>query len=445
MAKEIVKVGKENGKKNVKGGKLGPLAKLSDQEMAKLVKELPDFSYEERRKIAKKYRGYKYHEDGKRIHGIHKMMRVHNGNQWILNYMIYADCGPTKRTQFKSKLLVALCFTPEKEYGLWILPEQDELHDVLFLAENRSIYDANPQVIDRLKYSNLDALLSLSLGDIYHRLDRWDYKHLHDTYIYRVEPTEYNISNNINLVEAYLNFPQIEQFYRLNIGNFVNILTRKLIAEYIAVKTSRFEEKAVNAFCDILAAVRLALKKDPLLYNDDNKFSIWWDTVKGYQMLGKDIRNPKYYYFTAEELMKIHDKVMEKIRRIRSEEEAIKDNAEFQKLKGRYIGLEMTDGDIIIKTLSSPMEYIEESRAMHNCIEACKYYMKPNSLILCATKNGKRLADIELDLRDYRINQCYGRFNTIVAERVQIENLIKANHDEITRRKSSRPRSKARA
>lgn len=51
---------------------------------------------------------------------------------------------------------------------------------------------------------------------------------------------------------------------------------------------------------------------------------------------------------------------------------------------------------------------------MHHCVFANEYYdvrKKPNCLILSAKKDGERLETLEVDLSDYKIVQCRGKYN----------------------------------
>lgn len=176
-------------------------------------------------------------------------------------------------------------------------------------------------------------------------------------------------------------------------------------------------------------------------YNRGHRMNYWWDYIMGLKMLGKDLRNP--HYLCPDNIEKAHDKVLMKLRKKFPEmsvEE--RDRKKFDRLKRRYVGMMFEEGDLTIMTLDSPKAYIEESRAMHNCIEAYKYYLKSTSLILCARRNGKRIADIELSLKNYRIIQCSGPCNKIVPERDWIKAFIEKNIPEIQARQFIRKRKK---
>ena len=92
---------------------------------------------------------------------------------------------------------------------------------------------------------------------------------------------------------------------------------------------------------------------------------MWFDYIKMLERMGKDLNSPSL--IAPQDLKTAHDKYVEKVNRQRVKEQkeanrkkAEADQAKFEELKGRYIGLSMTDGTIRLHTLDSVAEYYDE-------------------------------------------------------------------------------------
>lgn len=395
----------KSGKK-VKDGEVTRIF-VGEEEMKKLVANLPDWGKVIRRKMAEKFQGYKYWVDGVRVDEYHYLMRREGDRQWFLTYLHYRICGKGKRTRFCTKLVEAWFIDSTGKvgkYNLWINNRVDQEIDrvrVVYrstsdrLAETELLGDLD--MIDGLKYSQLGKWYNEGIGACYHRLI-------------------------FDLADLYLHFPQVEFIYKMSGMNPGNSIIYRLLNLYDA--------KEYQEVGDLIERIRICKKHK---YPMDHLISdLWWDYIKGIRKLGKDWRNP--HYLCPENLREAHDKVMKEIRKKFLEPIDKRIINKFNKLKQRFIGLEFQEDGLKIRTLDSPKAYIEESRAMHNCIETLEYYIKPSSLILCATLDGKRLADIELRLRDYKILQCCGPCNSVVKERAEIEALIGKNIPKIQER-----------
>lgn len=380
-------------KKNVR------FVKMNNKEMNNLVKNLPDWAYEQRRWLAKRFKGYKYHVDGTRLDGIVEILKTDGKYQWWLHYRLYRECGKNKRTKFRSRLAAAYCIDANGRYGKW------EDKDMVI-----------PNVVCTLNYQHVKAEVFAS--DL---LEEFRYSNI----------SNWDLSQQSKLTAAYiyLKYPQVEFIYRHQNDDFRRRIMRHLCELY--------NDKNEDAIPDYIAALRLAIKHHflPEKLTEWEQLT-WLDYLNGLRVLGKDIRNP--HYICPENIQDAHDWVMKKLREKKQEIKVkLSEERKFYRLKSRYIGLELKDGDLEIRTLDSAEEYIRESRAMHNCIESCKYYLKKNSLILCARVKGIRAADIELSLIDYKIIQCCGPCNSFVPEREAIKSLIYKNIDEIKRRQAA--------
>ena len=171
---------------------------------------------------------------------------------------------------------------------------------------------------------------------------------------------------------------------------------------------------------------------------EDSK--MWFDYIKMLERMGKDLRNAKLV--APSDLKAAHDEYMVKIERQRIKEQMEKnrkraeaDEAEFVKLKGKYLGLVMTDGEIIIHTLNSVAEYYEEGSRQHICVGSSSYYLKKNSLVFTAKIGNKTIATVEISLKDYSILQCRAFANGVCEYTDRIAEIIKSNTKLIRKRK----------
>ena len=116
----------------------------------------------------------------------------------------------------------------------------------------------------------------------------------------------------------------------------------------------------------------------------------------------------------------------------RQRQEAAADEAAFAEAKKRFMGLLITDGDLLIRPLRSVAEFADEGEAMHHCVFSNRYYRKENSLILTARAADKtRIETIEVDLQSYRIVQSRGVNNKETAEHERIVTLVTSNINKI--------------
>lgn len=74
----------------------------------------------------------------------------------------------------------------------------------------------------------------------------------------------------------------------------------------------------------------------------------------------------------------------------------------------------------------------EEGIAMHHCVGG--YYNRPQSLILSAKVDGKRVETIEVDLNSYRVVQSRGLQNKSTKYHDRIVSLVNKNMNEIINR-----------
>ncbi len=190
-------------------------------------------------------------------------------------------------------------------------------------------------------------------------------------------------------------------------------------------------------------ALRMVLRHK-LKIKDKN---LWKDYIGLLIHFGKDIRNPKV--ICPDDLHKEHDRYVRKKRTqdaILAREKRLKkiaeEEADYAKLKGKYFGIEFTDGIIQVRVLSSVQEVMEEGDSLHHCIYTNNYYKKAESLLLSALINGERLETIEVDIRQKRVVQCRGKYNQNTEYHDRIISLVNKNMHLIRKKASEKVKDK---
>ena len=64
---------------------------------------------------------------------------------------------------------------------------------------------------------------------------------------------------------------------------------------------------------------------------------------------------------------------------------------QYRDAKGRFFGIDLTDGKIHVRVLESIEQFRQEGEAMHHCVFTNEYYRRDDSLILSASIDGQRL------------------------------------------------------
>ena len=167
---------------------------------------------------------------------------------------------------------------------------------------------------------------------------------------------------------------------------------------------------------------------------------MWMDYIKMLERMGKDLHSP--VLVAPQDLQTVHDLYSAKVerQRIKAQREkdrkkAEADEAKFEELKGRYIGLVTTDGEIVVHTLNSVAEYYDEGSRQHICVGSAGYYLKENSLVFTAKIKGQTIATIEISLKDYSIIQCRAFANKVCQYQDRIAQIISDNIKMIAERK----------
>lgn len=159
---------------------------------------------------------------------------------------------------------------------------------------------------------------------------------------------------------------------------------------------------------------------------------IWVDYLRMLDRCGKDLRNA--HYVCPADLHAEHDKYQEKVRILREQEKrkeqmkrAMENEARFRELKGKFFGLEFTDGTIIVRVLDSVVAYYEEGSALHHCVGEREYYLKPDTLVFSARIENKRVETVELSLETFKVLQSRGACNQNTEYHDRIIKLMQKN------------------
>lgn len=183
---------------------------------------------------------------------------------------------------------------------------------------------------------------------------------------------------------------------------------------------------------------------------------IWKDYLDLLSRYKKDLRNA--HYVCPPNLKRAHDKyvarrskdwateceIRERDRAIREEqrkkqliENIPENNAIYQQEKGKFFDLQFSDGTISVCVLKSIEEFREEGNEQEICVFTNEYYQKPESLILSARIEDKRVETVEVDLNRFCVIQCRGKHNGNTKYHDQIVQLVSKNMRAIQKRMSA--------
>lgn len=182
------------------------------------------------------------------------------------------------------------------------------------------------------------------------------------------------------------------------------------------------------------AAYRIAMRNNYHI----SDIGVWADYINMLVQCGKDIHNA--HYVCPADLMAAHDNYQEKLRIIREREKleenkrkALEHEQEFREMKGKFFGLEFTDGTIVVSVLDSVLAHYQEGDAMHHCVGRESYFLNPECLILSARINGKRIETVELSLSSFKIMQSRGLQNKATEYHDRIIALVRKNVNQVRR------------
>lgn len=211
---------------------------------------------------------------------------------------------------------------------------------------------------------------------------------------------------------------------------------------------------------EFLASIRIA-KKHGFVFTEENSYE-WFDMVYCLIKTKNDNHNPKYV--APSNLNEMHNYFLKKYQawQKKKEEQAAeramarrekeqlamleserKVNEDYIKRRRRFFDLLISDSKFDIHVLKDVNEFFEEGTAMHHCVFSMKYYKEPDSLIMsCRDKQGNRVETIEVDLRTFKIAQCYGKYDQFTEHHNHILRLVNKNMNKIRMCQNSRYKAK---
>lgn len=99
-----------------------------------------------------------------------------------------------------------------------------------------------------------------------------------------------------------------------------------------------------------------------------------------------------------------------------------------------FLNMSIKDKLINVVTLQTIDEFKEEGKELNHCVYTNEYFKKVNCLILSARIDDKRLATIEINLKQMKIIQCRGYNNTVPEHYERIQRLVNRNIKQIKER-----------
>jgi hypothetical protein len=256
--------------------------------------------------------------------------------------------------------------------------------------------------------------------------------------LYNITPTE--IYPRQKLISEVRRSGYNKQFFDLTPFDVFSFLTGNSKAETL-LKTGQlelFRYFAYNTYRDMnsyWASIRICLRNSYAIKNTGE----WCDYIDLLRFLGKDLHNAKYV--CPKNLKKEHDKYVQKkrlhIEQERKEEakrKALENEKLFHEMKSKFFGVGFSDGFIHVRVLESVDEVIQEADYHHHCLITNNYHLKPDSLILSAYTDEKKLETIELSISGLKILQCYGLYNQTTEYHNRILKLVKKNISLIQKR-----------
>ena len=191
-----------------------------------------------------------------------------------------------------------------------------------------------------------------------------------------------------------------------------------------------------NKLETIFTAFKITLRNKYMI-SDAN---LWCDYILLLQKNGLDIHNRAFV--CPDDIQHAHNWVMalEQARIERQNAEVMKaEQKRFLAHHKNFLGIAFGSGKLSLHSLDSVAAYISEGHIMNHCVgHLCKYYEKPDSLILTCDYEGKKIATIEVSIRSLNIVQIQGKNNDRPPHYKEIKQLVEDNLYLVTERKNGR-------
>jgi len=191
-----------------------------------------------------------------------------------------------------------------------------------------------------------------------------------------------------------------------------------------------------NKLETIFTAFKITLRNKYMI-SDAN---LWCDYILLLQKNGLDLHNRAFV--CPDDIQHAHNWVMalEQARIERQNAEVMKaEQKRFLAHHKDFLGIAFGSGKLSLHSLDSVAAYISEGHIMNHCVgHLCKYYEKPDSLILTCDYEGKKIATIEVSIHSLNIVQIQGKNNDRPPHYKEIKQLVEDNLYLVTERKNGR-------
>ena len=229
-------------------------------------------------------------------------------------------------------------------------------------------------------------------------------------------------------------------FHKLNPFSLFQFLLSDSRAETL-IKTQQiallryFTLRSNDKMDNYWASIRICLRNNYFVEDA----SMWCDYIDLLRFFNKDLHNAKYV--CPADLKKEHDRYVKKKEEFLSKQDEVKarkrameDEEKFNEMKSQFFGIQFTDGLINIRVLDHVADFIEEAKTMHHCVFTNNYHLKPDSLVLSAYIDDKRLETIEFSLSKLQVLQSRGVCNKNTEYHDRILKLMEKNIPQIRQR-----------
>lgn len=199
-----------------------------------------------------------------------------------------------------------------------------------------------------------------------------------------------------------------------------------LLFGYFAYHEERLTDSIWNS-------IRIALRHG---YHWDSKEEVsdWIDMINDLQYLGLDTRNPHYICPANIEEAHLHWTAKVNLKRFldREREKILAYEPLFREQRQQFLDMILRCGNLSVQVIPTAMDIAKEGAHMCHCVGG--YYDKPDSLILSAKIDGKRVETVEVSLTNYEVVQSRGVQNKETPYHKKIVELVEANMKEIKKR-----------
>jgi hypothetical protein len=222
-------------------------------------------------------------------------------------------------------------------------------------------------------------------------------------------------------------------FYKLTPFDLFRVLLSENKAETL-LKTGQigllryFANQTFQNISDYWASIKICIRNGYQI----SDVSIWCDYIDLLRFFEKDLHNAKYV--CPADLKTEHDKHVRKKREWqkrdnmeKAKQKAIEETRRYKEMKSRFFGIQFTDGLIQVQVLESVEEIMKEGDLMHHCVFANDYHLKPDTLILSARIDDKRIETVELSLSQLKVLQSRGVCNKNTEYHNRIIKLVEKN------------------